>query len=187
MGEDEMTWIPEQEEETESFGLVEKGGYLCLISDAQVAMKDINTRGVKVTLQILNPNSTVETKYENRKLFLYYSWDNRNDMAVKLGRQKLADLLFAIETDSKKPFNTPDDVCDELVNKEVLCNVTTRKRSDTGEMQNDVQMYFRKDGVHRGTKQNFKLLTWGGVESGLGSGRANGPAILAESEDGVPF
>ncbi len=178
-----MTWNPDQEESTESLNIVDKGAYLCFVSGAEVSMKDINTRGVKVTLQILNPNATTITKYDGRKVFLYYTWDNKNAMAVKLGRQGLADLLFALEV-SNKTFNTPDDVCDAIINGEVLCNVVQRKRTDTGELQNNVQMYFRKDGVHRGPKQTFKLYDWGGVEEGLGSGGAHG----AESSDSdVPF
>jgi len=183
-----MTWIPGQEDETEGYGLIEKGGYLCLIADAQSAMKDINTRGVKVTLQILNPNSSIETKYENRKVFLYYTWDNKNPVAVKIGRQKIADLLFAIGTDVNKPFNTPEAVCQEILDKEVLCNIVQRKRTDTGEMQNDVQMYFRNDGSYRGKKQSFRLEKWGGVDGdvGVSGGRVAGGSNPAFSDD-VPF
>ncbi len=181
-----MTWNPEQEEATESMSLVEKGAYLCLVSDAEVAMKDINTRGVKLTLQILHPNATTMTKYDGRKVFLYYTWDNKNAMAVKLGRQGLADLLFALDVKGKQ-FNTPDDVCDAVINGEVIANVIQRKRTDTGDIQNNVQMFFRKDGTHRGAKQTFRVLDWGGVESGLGSGRSNGGASATADDGDVPF
>lgn len=179
-----MTWNPAEEEETTNGNLIDKGSYLCLVSDASVHQgATINHRGIKVTLQIVNPRPGIETKFDGRKVYLYFTWDNPNATAVQIGKKKLADLLFAV--DVIRAFNTPDDVCNVILDKEVLCNVFPRKRTDTGETNNDVSMFFRPDGTHRGSKQSFKLDPWGGVSDEAVSAR--GHASVSAGEDDVPF
>jgi hypothetical protein len=174
-----MTWNPNEEEESVSDFIVEKGAYLCVVTSAESHMKDINTRGIKLTLQVCHPNASLLTKFENRRIFLYYTWDNKNSVAVKLGRQKLADLLYAVN--EMKACQTPDDVCDLVINKEVIANVVVTKRTDTGDNRNEVKMYFRKDGTHRGAKQTQLIDKWGGIPDAL-------PGSLARKmEDDLNF
>ena len=186
-----MSWNPDEEEQTSLNTIIEKGAYRCIVAEAKQSMKDPETVGVQVVLQVCEHQPQAGNKYDGRKIFLYMTWANRNAIAVDIGRRKLADLLFACGI-SGKQYNSASQVAEDVVDKEIIANVTVGKRTDTGEEKNDVSMFFNKQGLHRGKEQKIKLYPWGGLTSGgsvqAGRGATHKDALKPPSVDeDLPF
>jgi len=181
-----MIWIPANEEPTVSNILLPKAAYRCLIAEASQHFKSVNNVGLKVVLQVVEHEPQAGNKFSGRKIFLYFTWDHPNEMAVSMGRRKLSDLLFAIGNGDSK-FNSASEIADAIVDHELIANVKIGKRSDNGEDRNEVDMFFNLKGIHRGPKQTVKLLPWGGIEDvGTARGHVGGGKASAEPED-TPF
>ncbi len=182
-----MSWNPDEEEASTGSMVLPKGAYRCLVVEAKQNFKNVNSVGVQVVLQVIEHEPQAGNKYDGRKVFLYFTWDNLNEMAKKIGRRQLADLLFAAGKNGR-PYNSATEISEALQDTEVIANLKIVKRSDTGEDKNEAAMFFNLKGQHRGDKQTVKMFPWGGIEEGLGSGRGNGQTSAATSEDGdVPF
>jgi hypothetical protein len=186
-------WNPDAEEASTGGNIIPKGAYRCFVSEAKQHMKNIDSVGIQVVLQIVEHSPQAGNRYNGRKVFLYFTWSNPSEMAVMLGRRKLSDLLFATGK-SGKMYNSASEVAEDLSGSEIIANVTVTKRTDTGEDKNDVAMFFTPKGVHRGPKQSIKMYEWGGIENGTEKpARPGKPATgaaaytPAAADEDVPF
>ena len=187
-----MSWNPNEQEETKSFELIPKGAYKVLIAEAETKSQDSNRSGIKVTLQILDPSPSTSCEYTGRKVFLWFTWDHTNPEAVRIGRSKLADLLFACGA-ANKPYESSDEVADAIKDCEVYANIGVGKRSDNNELRNDALGFFDLNGMKRGQKMKATLDKFGGVVEGK-KPQAKPQAATSEKrvsgasfDDGVPF
>lgn len=177
-----MAWNPNEESESVGFEPLPKGAYRVLVAESSQHMKDKDTVGLKVTLQVVPHKAGESNAYENRKVWLYFTWDNRSAEAVAIGRRKIADLLFACGIESKA-YNSASEIASDITDKECIANISIRKRTDTGENKNDVDMFFNLKGAHRGAKQTQKVGEWQGTD-----GKAKPAAFkVPDIDEDVPF
>lgn len=87
---------------------------------------------LKLKLQVL------EGQFKNRVLFLNLNLQNRSQQAVDIARGQLSSICRAVGV------MTPNDSC-ELHNLPMLITVGCKKREDTGDIQNEVKGFTRKE------------------------------------------
>jgi hypothetical protein len=123
-----------EREEVRSFEILPPGSYRVAILDAPMRdTKKGDGRYLAAKLQIL------EGKYQNRYLWDNITMSNPNPTAVKIGKQRLAEICEAVE------IPQPDD-SSELCHKPLVAVVGQRKRRETDEMQNIIRQYLPASG-----------------------------------------
>ncbi|XZE55949.1 DUF669 domain-containing protein [Planctomycetaceae bacterium SH139] len=111
------------------------GKYVAVIVDSEMKpTKSGAGNYLQLTFQI------VEGEYSNRLLWVRLNLDNPNATAVEIARRELSAICRAVG------MLTPDDSTD-LHNLPCVIAVKLKRRNDTGELQNEVKGYFKKDAI----------------------------------------
>jgi hypothetical protein len=109
------------------------GKYLAMITDSEMKpTKNGDGRYLQLTFQVL------EGPYKNRFVWARLNLHNANETAVKIARAELSAICRAVGV------LTPRDSC-ELHNLSLVITVKLKKREDTGELQNEVRGYAKKE------------------------------------------
>src|SRR6056297_993893 len=109
------------------------GKYVAVITDSE--MKPTKSRAgsyLQLTFQI------IEGDFSNRLLWVRLNLDNPNGTAVEIARRELSSICRAVGV------LTPTDSTD-LHNLPCIIHVRVKRRSDTGELQNEVKGYSKRD------------------------------------------
>ncbi len=147
-----MTWNPDEEIASESkYALLPKALYRVVIEKVETKVNnvDVSKIGVNMMFTVIDYDLENPCQFSKSKIFSYFTWSHPNDIAVQMGRKKIADILFAAE--KIKQYQGPSEFAEELLGQEILVNVIQQKRSDTGELKNEIagafnlQMKSRKD------------------------------------------
>jgi hypothetical protein len=122
-------------EPTSDFDPVPAGKYVAVITESEVKMNKANTGSyLQLTFQI------IEGECKNRFLWARLNLDNPNTTAVKIARAELSAICRAVGV------MTPSDSV-ELHNLPLVISVKLKKRPDTGETQNEISGYAKKEAV----------------------------------------
>lgn len=109
------------------------GKYVAVITDSE--MKPTKS-GVGSYLQLTF--QIIEGEYANRLLWVRLNLNNPNATAVEIARRELSSICRSVgvlvPTDSTDLHNLP-----------CLIHVRVKRRSDTGELQNEIKGYSKKD------------------------------------------
>lgn len=109
------------------------GKYVAVVTDSE--MKPTKS-GVGSYLQLTF--QIIEGEYANRLLWVRLNLDNPNATAVEIARRELSSICRSVgvlvPTDSTDLHNLP-----------CLIHVRVKRRSDTGELQNEIKGYSKKD------------------------------------------
>jgi hypothetical protein len=109
------------------------GRYLAIITDSELKpTKSGNGHYLQLTFQIL------EGPYKNRLVWSRLNLHNANETTVKIARAELSAICRAVGV------MTPRDST-ELHNIPLIIAVRLKRREDTGELQNEVRGYFKKE------------------------------------------
>ncbi|KAA1258310.1 hypothetical protein LF1_08260 [Rubripirellula obstinata] len=111
------------------------GKYVAVITDSE--MKPTKS-GTGSYLQLTF--SIIEGPHSNRLLWVRLNLDNPNATAVEIARRELSAICRAVGV------LVPSDSTD-LHNLPCVIGVKLKRRNDTGELQNEVKGYFKKDAV----------------------------------------
>ena len=111
------------------------GKYVAVITDSEMKPTKAGTGNyLQLTFQI------VEGEYANRLLWVRLNLDNPNATAVEIARRELSSICRSVgvlvPTDSADLHNLPCTI-----------HVRVKRRNDTGELQNEVKGYSKKDAV----------------------------------------
>jgi Protein of unknown function (DUF669) len=180
MGVNEMTWNANGEEQTQTqqYALLEKGAYKVVLEKCELKRNQVNVQncGMNLMFTVIDYDHETPCPMKNRKIFSYFCWQNDNETAVKIGRQRLADVLFAAGH-GKKQYTGPEEFAEDLLGAEFFVNVIQKKRSDTGEIKNEIEAAFNAEGKARNPAvKAFKMIL--GPAQNIMSGGAS---------DDVPF
>ncbi|TWT71552.1 DUF669 domain-containing protein [Crateriforma conspicua] len=109
------------------------GKYVAVITDSEMKpTKSGAGNYLQLTFQI------IEGEHANRLLWVRLNLDNPNATAVEIARRELSAICRAVgvltPTDSTDLHNLPCNI-----------HVKVKRRSDTGELQNEVKGYSRRD------------------------------------------
>ena len=109
------------------------GKYVAVITDSEMKPTKSGTGNyLQLTFQI------VEGEYANRLLWVRLNLDNPNATAVQIARRELSSICRSVgvlvPTDSAELHNLP-----------CMIHVRVKRRSDTGELQNEIKGYSKKD------------------------------------------
>jgi hypothetical protein len=109
------------------------GKYVAVITDSEMKpTKSGSGNYLQLTFQI------IEGEYANRLLWVRLNLDNPNATAVEIARRELSSICRSVgvlvPTDSTDLHNLP-----------CLIHVRVKRRSDTGELQNEIKGYSKKD------------------------------------------
>ncbi len=125
-----------QVEPTTEFEPIPAGKYLAVIVESEMKSNKAGTGSyLQLTFQV------VEGPYKNRLLWTRLNLDNPNATAVQIARAELSAICRAIGV------MTPNDSV-ELHNLPLLISVKCKKRSDTGDLQNEVAGYAKKEAAN---------------------------------------
>lgn len=124
-----------------SRGLLNKGYYNFAI--AKCVYKQSSSTGSKFFAFEL---SCVDEGHKGQKLFYNIVMEHSNDVVVKLGKQNLADLMFAIGVMS---FTDIHKFASSITGKEFKALVDVNKDKTSQKEFNIVRNVFSKQGVHR--------------------------------------
>lgn len=120
-------------EPTTDFDPVPAGKYLAVIAQSEVKVNKAGTGSyLQFTFQI------IDGEYKGRYLWARLNLDNPNDTAVKIARAELSAICRAVGV------MTPRDSI-ELHDLPLLIKVKCKKRTDTGEVTNELAGYERKE------------------------------------------
>ena len=109
------------------------GKYVAVITDSEMKPTKAGTGSyLQLTFQI------IEGEHANRLLWVRLNLDNPNATAVEIARRELSAICRAVGV------LTPNDSVD-LHNLPCFIHVRVKRRSDTGELQNEVKGYSRRD------------------------------------------
>lgn len=109
------------------------GKYLAMITDSE--MKETKTgdgRYLQLSFQIL------DGQYKGRFVWARLNLENANQTAMQIARAELSAICRAVGV------MTPRDSA-ELHNLPLVITVKQRKRKDTGELQNEIRGYAKKE------------------------------------------
>lgn len=121
------------EVEPTDFDVLPAGQYVAMITESEMKQTSAgNGRYLQLTFQIL------EGPCRNRRLWARLNLENLNADAVRISRRELFRICHAVGV------MTPKDSC-ELHNLPLIISVKCSKRKDTGEMENRIASYGRKD------------------------------------------
>ena len=111
------------------------GKYVAVITDSEMKPTKSGTGNyLQLTFQI------VEGEYANRLLWVRLNLDNPNATAVQIARRELSSICRSVGV------LVPTDSAD-LHNLPCMIHVRVKRRSDTGELQNEIKGYSKKDVV----------------------------------------
>jgi hypothetical protein len=111
------------------------GKYLAMITDSEMKpTKSGDGRYLQLTFQIL------EGPYKNRFVWARLNLHNANETAVKIARAELSAICRAVGV------MTPKDSC-ELHNLPLVITVKLKKREDTGELQNEIRGFSKRESL----------------------------------------
>jgi hypothetical protein len=120
-------------EPTADFEPIPAGKYLAMITESEMKPNKSGTGGyLQLTFQIL------DGPYKNRFVWARLNLNNPNATAVKIAHGELSALCRAIGV------LAPNDSV-ELHNLPLVITVKCKKRADTGEIQNEIKGYAKKD------------------------------------------
>lgn len=115
------------------FEPIPAGKYLAVITDSEMKPTKAGTGNyLQLTFQI------IEGPYSNRLLWARLNLDNPNDTARKIAQGELSALCRAVGV------LAPNDSV-ELHNLPLVIHVRCKKRSDTGEITNEIKGYSKKE------------------------------------------
>ncbi len=120
----------EEQEEQRSFDPLPDGKYLVLISKSEERQTK-SWNGSYLSLEL----TVIDGPHQGRKLFDNLNINNANETAAKIARSSLAAICKAVGV--MRPSDSS-----QLHDKPLIANVKSRKREDTGEIQNVVRGYF---------------------------------------------
>lgn len=120
-------------EPTADFDPIPAGKYLAVITESEIKPNKAGTGSyLQFTFQI------IEGEYKGRFLWARLNLDNPNATAVKIARGELSAICRAVGVMQPK-----DSV--ELHDLPLTISVKCKKRPDTGEIQNEIKGYEKKD------------------------------------------
>lgn len=120
-------------EPTSDFDPIPVGKYAAVIVDSEMKPTKAGTGNyLQLTFQV------IEGQYKNRLLWARLNLDNPNDMARKIAQGELSAICRAVGVLAPR-----DSV--ELHNLPLLIHVRCKKRSDTGEIVNEIRGYSTKE------------------------------------------
>ena len=109
------------------------GKYLAVITESEMAPNKAGTgHYLKLTFQI------IEGHFKNRLLWTRLNLDNPNATAVQIARGELSAICRAVGV------LAPSDSV-ELHNLPLVIHVKCKKRTDTGEITNEIKGYAKKE------------------------------------------
>ncbi len=122
-----------QVEPSVSFEPIPAGKYVAVIIDSQMKATKAGTgQYLELTFQI------VEGEYENRCLWARLNLDNPNPQAVQIAQAELSAICHGTGV------MAPND-SSELHNLPLMIKVACRKRSDTGDIVNEIKGYSKRE------------------------------------------
>jgi hypothetical protein len=122
-----------QVEPTSDFEPIPAGKYLAVITESEMKPTKAGTGTyLQLTFQV------IEGPYANRLLWARLNLDNPNDTARKIAHGELSAICRAVGVLS------PNDSV-ELHNLPLVIHVRCKKRTDTGEITNEVKGYAKKE------------------------------------------
>lgn len=120
---------------------VPAGKYMAMITESELKpTKDNTGRYLQLTFTIL------DGQFKGRNLWARLNLENTNATTVKIARAELSSICRAIGV------MTPRDSC-ELHNLPMQITVKLRKRADTGELQNEIRGFAKKDAASGQSQQ----------------------------------
>ncbi len=109
------------------------GKYIAVITDSEMKPTKADSGNyLQLTFQI------VEGEYANRLLWVRLNLDNPNATAVEIARRELSAICRSVGV------LVPTDSAD-LHNLPCCIHVRVKRRNDTGELQNEIKGYSKKD------------------------------------------
>jgi hypothetical protein len=115
------------------FDPIPAGKYLAVITESEMKPTKAGTGNyLQLTFQV------IDGPYANRLLWARLNLDNPNDTARKIAQGELSAICRAVGV------LAPNDSL-ELHNLPLLIHVRCKKRSDTGEITNEVKGYSKKE------------------------------------------
>jgi hypothetical protein len=133
-------------EPTADFEPIPAGKYLAMITESEMKPNKSGTGGyLQLTFQIL------DGPYKNRFVWARLNLNNPNATAVKIAHGELSALCRAVGV------LAPNDSI-ELHNLPLVITVKCKKRADTGEIQNEIKGYAKKE-VATGQPQQASSAT----------------------------
>lgn len=122
-----------QVEPNSDFEPVPAGKYVAVITESEMKATKAGTGSLlQLTFQI------IEGPFANRLLWARLNLDNPNATAVKIARGELSAICRAVGV------LAPNDSVD-LHNLPLVIHVRCKKRNDTGEINNEIKGYSKKD------------------------------------------
>jgi len=115
------------------FEPIPAGKYLAVITDSEMKPTKAGTGSyLQLTFQV------IDGEYRNRLLWARLNLDNPNDTARKIAQGELSAICRAVGV-----MSPTDSV--ELHNLPLVIHVRCKKRTDTGEIVNEVKGYAKKE------------------------------------------
>jgi len=140
-----------QVEPTTPFDPVPAGKYLAVITESQMKPTKARTgEFLELTLQI------IDGQYQGRKLWARLNLNNPNETAVKIARAELSAICRAVGVLQPK-----DSV--ELHNLPMVITVKSKKRTDTGDLTNEIKGFAKREaaqGVPQQAAPNDTTPPW---------------------------
>lgn len=122
-----------QVEPTGDFEPIPAGKYLAVITESEMKANKAGTGSLlQLTFQV------IEGEYQNRLLWARLNLDHPNAVAVQIARADLSAICRAVGVLAPK-----DSV--ELHNLPLVIHVRCKKRTDTGEITNEIKGYAKKE------------------------------------------
>lgn len=122
-------------EPTTDFEPIPAGKYVAVITESAVKPTKSGTGSyLQFTFQI------IEGEHKGRLLWVRLNLENPNDTAVKIARAELSAICRAVGV------MTPNDSI-ELHDLPLAISVKCKKRQDTGEIQNEIRGYEKKESL----------------------------------------
>jgi hypothetical protein len=120
-------------EPTADFEPIPAGRYLAVVVDSEMKPTKAGTGNyLQLSFQI------IEGPYANRLLWARLNLDNPNDTARKIAQGELSAICRAVGV------LAPNDSV-ELHNLPLVIHVKVKRRNDTGDLQNEIRGYSKKD------------------------------------------
>jgi hypothetical protein len=141
-------------EPNDNFEAIPAGKYIAAIVASETKpTKNGNGSFLELTFQIL------EGEYHGRKLWARLNLDNPNPQAVQIARGELSAICRAIGV------MTPQDSV-ELHNLPMQITVKCKKRDDTGDINNEIKGYAKKDAAPSGNQPQQAVTAGNGAYTG---------------------
>ncbi len=122
-----------QVEPTTDFEPIPAGKYVAVITDSEMKPTKAGTgHYLQLAFQI------IEGPYKNRFVWARLNLDNPNATAVQIARAELSAICRAVGVMAPK-----DSI--ELHNLPLVIHVRCKKRSDTGDITNEIKGYFKRE------------------------------------------